>query len=192
MGDSITYNWGQPWASTDFTLHPHWKDVGVIGITSGAMVDMFQAQVIARHPQMVAILAGTNDVYPGWTLCGDGGEIDTCHNIDWMVRQAQANEIQPILATIPPWGCPQPNCALAQTADNSPDRYVRIDALNGWIKAYAEQQGLVVVDYHSVLVASDGKTYIPDLTIDGVHPMPAGYDLMTPMIQDAIAANKRK
>jgi hypothetical protein len=26
IGDSITYNWGQPWASPDFTQHPTWID----------------------------------------------------------------------------------------------------------------------------------------------------------------------
>jgi lysophospholipase L1-like esterase len=54
------------------------------------------------------------------------------------------------------------------------------------------QQQLVVVDFHSALVSVDGKTYVPDLTIDGVHPTPAGYDLMTPLIEDAIAADQHK
>jgi len=68
------------------------------------MVARFQEDVIARLPRVVAILAGTNDVYPGWTLCGAGGPTDTCHNIIWMVSQAQSRGIRPILATIPPWG----------------------------------------------------------------------------------------
>jgi lysophospholipase L1-like esterase len=202
MGDSITYNWGQSWASPDFATHPKWIDAGAVGNDSGQMVDRFQADVVQGHQwqgAQVVILAGTNDVYPGWVLCGnDEGpgyndhNHDTCHNIAYMVQQAQANGITPILVTIPPWGCPDPNCQLAETADSSQARYTRINQLNAWIKAYAAQQGLVVVDYHSALVSVDGKTYVPDLTIDGVHPTPAGYDLTTPMVEDAITANEMK
>jgi lysophospholipase L1-like esterase len=198
MGDSITYNWGQAWASPDFA-NTTWIDAGVVGDDSGQMVDRFQAQVIDQHPDMVVILAGTNDLYPGWELCGsedgrgyDDHNHDTCSNLNYMVYVAKANGIQPILATVPPWGCPDPNCQVAETADGSPARYDRINTLNAWIKSYAVQQQLVVVDFHSALVSVDGKTYVPDLTIDGVHPTPAGYDLMTPLIEDAIAADQHK
>ena len=194
MGDSITYNWGQDWAGGTFVAHSNWVDVGIIGQTSGQMDDRFETDVVAKHPAMVAILAGTNDTYPYWTLCGIGGSIDTCHNIADMIQKAKAAGITPILATIPPWGCidSDNHCALAETADSSPGRYVMIDQLNGWIKAYGAQQGLIVIDYHAALVSSDGKTYQPDLTIDGVHPMPAGYALMAPMIEAAIEADSRK
>jgi lysophospholipase L1-like esterase len=191
MGDSITYNWSQGWAGTTFTSHSNWIDVGISGQTSGQMQARFRGEVILKHPAVVVILAGTNDVYPSWQLCGGEWWIDTCHNIDDMVQQAKAAGIKPILATIPPWNCVDANnhCALAQNADSSPGRYAKIDALNEWIKEYGFQQGLVVVDYHSVLVAADGKMYPPALTIDGVHPMPAGYALMAPMIEDAIQAS---
>ena len=184
MGDSITYNWGQPWASADFAQYP-WTDKGIVGNDSGQMVDRFQADVIDLKPGAVAIQAGTNDVYPTWTLCGDGGNWDTCHNIAWMVQAAKLNGIKPILATIPPWGCADPKCQLAVTADNSAARFTRIDQLNGWIKQYAAQQGIPVVDYWSVLVAPDQEHYQVAMTVDGVHPSPAGYTAMTPLIQKA-------
>jgi lysophospholipase L1-like esterase len=192
MGDSITYNYGQRWASTAFAQHPTWTDAGVVGDDSGQMVDRFQTQVIDKHPDVVVILAGTNDVYPGWQLCGGLSNWDTCHNIAYMVQQAKANGIQPILATIPPWGCPEANCQLAESKDGTQAHYDRINALNAWIKGYAQQQELVVIDYHSALMAIDSKTYVPDLTIDGVHPTPAGYDIMTPMVEDAIMATTQK
>jgi lysophospholipase L1-like esterase len=141
IGDSITYNWGQPWASPDFTQHPTWIDAGVVGDDSGQMVDRFQTDVVDKHPDVVVILAGTNDTYPGWQLCGneDGPGYndhnhDTCSNINYMVYVARANDIQPILATIPPWGCAEANCQLAETADGSAARYDRINTLNAWIK----------------------------------------------------------
>ena len=97
---------------------------------------------------------------------------------------AQAAGITPILATIPPWG---PG-ALAESADPSPERYTLVNQLNQWIKSYGAQMGLIVLDYHSALEAADGQTYVPDLTLDGVHPSPAGYALMIPMVEDAITA----
>jgi lysophospholipase L1-like esterase len=69
-------------------------------------------------------------------------------------------------------------CALAESADSDPGRYGRIDTLTQWIKAYGGQQGLVVIDYWSLLVASDKETYIPSLTMDGVHPSAQGYKVM--------------
>lgn len=191
LGDSITFNWSQAWAGTTFTSHSNWIDVGISGQTSSQMDARFETDVVAKHPKMVAILAGSNDVYPTWQLCGGPWWIDTCHNINDMVTKAKAAGITPILATIPPWNCidPDGHCDLAQNADSSPGRYDKINQLNAWIKAYGAQQGIVVVDYHSVLVATNGEDYQPQLTIDGVHPMPAGYALMAPLIEDAITAS---
>ncbi len=186
LGDSITYNWGLPWASPDFSEHPTWNDQGVSGQNSYQLLFRFQADVVSQHPQIVHILTGTNDVYPGWVLCGGSPVFDTCDNIKSMVAMAQAAGITPILATIPPWG---PG-ALPEGADPSPEHYARIDQLNQWIEAYGKEMGLIVIDYHSVLEAADGQTYVPDLTVDGVHPSPAGYTLMTPMVEDAIAATQ--
>jgi lysophospholipase L1-like esterase len=191
MGDSITYIWGLSSVSPVFQQHPLWTDAGVSGNTSGQMVARFQEDVIARHPSVVAILAGTNDVYPGWTLCGARGPTDSCHNIISMVSQAQSKGIRTILATIPPWGCKEALCALAESADSDPGRYGRIDTLNQWIKAYGAQQGLVVIDYWSLLVASDKETYIPSLTMDGVHPSAQGYALMSPLIESALGQTQQ-
>jgi lysophospholipase L1-like esterase len=43
-----------------------------------------------------------------------------------------------------------------------------------------------VVDYHSALASPDAEHYVPELTLDGVHPSAAGYVLMTPMVEKAI------
>jgi hypothetical protein len=45
---------------------------------------------------------------------------------------------------------------------------------------FGAQQGIQVVDYHSLLAAANGENYIPALTVDGVHPSAAGYAVMTP------------
>jgi lysophospholipase L1-like esterase len=177
VGDSITYNWSQDWAGQQQTFtQNNWLDVGVIGLTSGQVAAGFDAYVIALQPKAVHILAGTNDVYPGWQLS------ETANNIESMVKKAQQHHIAVVLGTIPPWG---PG-ALPEKADPSPQRFQRIDQLNQWITQYAAQQGIQMVDYHSLLVASNGENYIPSLTVDGVHPSAAGYAVMTPHTEQAL------
>jgi hypothetical protein len=100
-----------------------------------------------------------------------------------MIVQARANSTQPILTSIPPWATPRATWVLAKNGEGSHAQYGRIDSLNDWIKEFGTQQGLVVVDSYAVLVASDRETYVPGLTIDGVHSTPAGYDLTAPWLK---------
>ena len=179
VGDSITYNWSQPWAGQQATFQQNkWLDVGVIGLTSSQISATFGAYVVDLKPQAVHILAGTNDVYPGWKLS------DTANSIESMVRQAKQHHIGVVLGTIPPWG---PG-ALPEEADPSPQRFERINQLNQWLTQFAAQQGIPLVDYHSLLVAPNGENYIPALTVDGVHPSAAGYAVMTPYTIQALNA----
>ncbi len=61
----------------------------------------------------------------------------------------------------------------------------KIDALNTWIKNYAAEKGYVYVDYHSAMKdARDGLP--PNLSKDGVHPLPAGYAVMAPLAEAGI------
>jgi lysophospholipase L1-like esterase len=179
IGDSITYNWSQDWAGQQaaFTQN-NWLNVGVIGLTSSQIAARFTAYVVDLQPKVVHILAGTNDVYPGWQLS------DTTNNIQSMVEQAKKNHIAVVIGTIPPWG---PG-ALPEKADPSPQRFQRIDQLNQWLTQFAAAQGIQIVDYHSLLVAANGENYIPALTVDGVHPSAAGYAVMTPHTEQAIQA----
>jgi lysophospholipase L1-like esterase len=179
VGDSITINWSASWAGQQATFaQNNWLDVGVIGLTSSQIAAPFDGYVVDLEPKAVHILAGTNDVYPGWQLS------DTANNIETMVRKAKQHHIGVVLGTIPPWG---PG-ALPEEADPSPQRFARIDQLNQWITQFAAQQGIQLVDYHSLLVAANGENYIPALTVDGVHPSAAGYAVMTPYTLQALKA----
>jgi lysophospholipase L1-like esterase len=182
IGDSITYYMGQPSINPLYAQHPEWNDQGVIGQVSGQLMLRFADDVVSQHPAIAIILTGTNDVYPGWILCGGSEVFDTCDNIKAMVKMAQDAGIVPILATIPPWG---PGIT-AEANDPSPARYPRIDDLNQWIQQYAFDNGLAVIDYHSALVDADGEHYKAGLSTDGVHPTTAGYAIMTLLAVDAI------
>jgi lysophospholipase L1-like esterase len=138
IGDSISVIWGSGQEGPEFAEHPNWIDKGVSGQTSSQVLARFQTDVIDLHPQIVHILVGTNDVYPGWTLeptkGSIGNGIDSPADVEAMVQMAQANFVHVILATIPPWGCDAANCALAETADPTPSRYDRINIWNAWIE----------------------------------------------------------
>ena len=188
IGDSITYNWGTAQAGPEFVDHPNWVDKGIPTQNSTQVLARFQTDVIDLHPEIVHILVGTNDVYPGWTLEPSATSIDSVANLEAMVRMAQASGIHVILATIPPWGCSASNCVLALAADSSLSRFDRINAWNAWIEQYALSQGIPVADYHSALLAPDGQHYVSDLTLDGVHPSDAVFMVMTPMVENIINA----
>jgi hypothetical protein len=53
MGDSITYNYGQSWASTAFAQHPTWNDQGLVGQNSLQMANRFNDDVVSQHPAVV-------------------------------------------------------------------------------------------------------------------------------------------
>jgi hypothetical protein len=138
IGDSISFYWGQSAMTLAFAEHPNWNDQGLIGQNSSQLMLRFADDVVSQHPKIVHILTGTNDVYPGWVLCGGSAIYDTCGNIKAMVNMAIAAGIQPVLGTIPPWG----DGPTASGADPSPDRYQRIDQLNAWIMQYAHEKGI--------------------------------------------------
>jgi lysophospholipase L1-like esterase len=182
IGDSITAIWGGGQQGPQFAQHPNWIDKGISGQNSSQVLARFQSDVIDSHPEIVHILVGTNDVYPGWTLQPSAA------NVEAMVQMAQANGIHVVLATIPPWGCDASECTAAESADSSLSRYDRINTWNAWIEQYALSKAIPVVDYHSALLAPDGEHYVPDLTMEGVHPSAAGYVVMTPMVECVINA----
>jgi lysophospholipase L1-like esterase len=61
----------------------------------------------------------------------------------------------------------------------------KIDAVNTWMKGYATDHGYVYVDFHSAM--KDARDGLPAaLSRDGVHPLPAGYAVMAPLVEAGI------
>jgi lysophospholipase L1-like esterase len=173
LGDSITQGWYDK-APNFFT--PGRIGRGIGGQTTPQMLVRFRQDVINLHPDVVQIMAATNDVAGNTGPTSDAAIED---NFRSMVELAHANGIRVILASIPP------------TADfpwrTGLNPGSRIVALNGWLKAYAAETGSVYADYWTAL--SDGGLGIrPELTYDGVHPNEAGYAAMAPVADAAIAA----
>lgn len=177
MGDSITDNW----IHSDAALFSNGVvDRGISGQTTPQMLVRFRADVIALKPQVVHIMAGTNDV------AGNTGAatIETVEgNIATMAELARAHGIKVILASVPP--------AAAFPWSPSKRPVPQIAALNTWLRGYAKAQGFGYVDYFAALATPDGAMK-PGLASDGVHPTAQGYAVMRPLALAAIAGALRK
>jgi lysophospholipase L1-like esterase len=174
-GDSITDGWGR-WADTG-TFFPGkpYIDRGISGQTTPQMLVRFQQDVVHLHPAAVLILAGTNDI------AGNTGPSTPQmmeDNFTSMADIARASGIKVILASITP-------------AYNYPwkpgiDPVPTIRELNAWLKDYCAKQGLTYLDYYSAMSDEKGAMK-PGLSKDEVHPTSAGYAIMGPLAEAAIA-----
>jgi len=179
MGDSITDGWGRQY-STFFPGKPY-VNRGISGQTTPQMLLRFRADVIAHQPKVVVILAGTNDI-SGNTGPSTLEMIED--NFKSMAELARASGIRVVLSSV----MPVCDYIKPQTERRPPEKIV---ALNAWIKEYASKNDLVYLDYYSAMI-DDSKMFKRELTYDGLHPNAAGYDLMAPLAEKAIAAALRK
>src|SRR5262249_39991469 len=132
----------------------------------------------------VVILAGTNDI------AGNAGPIvleATEQNLATMADLAARHGIKVVLASLLPVADDKKDETgrpLAQTRDRPP---AAIRALNEWLTAFARREGHVSLDYFSAVATPEGA-FRPALTDDGLHPNAAGYAVMAPLAEAAIAA----
>ncbi|WBO21283.1 GDSL-type esterase/lipase family protein [Sphingomonas abietis] len=172
IGDSITQMWRDA-RPAFFVAGRIGRGIG--GQTTPQMLVRFRQDVIALHPAVVQIMAGTNDIASN---TGPMTAEETEANIRTMTELAQVHGIRVILGSIPPashfaW---RPGLEVTR----------KIETLDAWLKAYAARTGSVYADYWSALQDGQGG-FRADWTIDGVHPNPTGYDQMIPVAQRAIA-----
>lgn len=171
MGDSITASWAdEPFFKDD----PHLVDRGISGQTAPQMLLRFRTDVIALHPAVVHIMAGTNDVAEN---IGPERDVDIQNAIASMVELAIEHRIEVIVASIPP----AKDIPWHPGLNPAP----RIRRLNDWLKSYAATMHVAYLDYWPVLATDDGGMKA-DLSADGVHPNAEGYRRMQPLARAAI------
>jgi len=174
MGDSITDAWGRG-LGVFFPGKPY-INRGISGQVTPQMLLRFYQDVIALKPKVVVILAGTND------LAGNVGPMTLEATENYflsMVDMARANNIKIVLSSLTPV-C---DYIKPQTAQRPPEKIL---ALNRWLLDYAEKNNFVYLDYFSATVDDRGM-FRKELTYDGLHPNAAGYEVMGPLAEKAIA-----
>lgn len=177
MGNSITEGWA-PLFAKQFPGKPY-VGRGISGQTTPQMLLRFRQDVIALHPKVVVILGGTNDI-AGNTGASTLEMIED--NLMSMTELARANGIRVVLGSV----LPAYDYPWRKGLEPAP----KIVALNTWMKAYAARVGAAYADFHSPM-ADERQGLKAELTRDGVHPTEAGYAVMAPIVERAIAAALR-
>jgi lysophospholipase L1-like esterase len=177
FGDSITDIWhldqyfpGKPYVNR-----------GIGGQTTPQMLVRFRQDVIDLRPKVVVILAGTNDI------AGNTGPMrleDIQADFASLAELARANGIKVIYSSVLP---------VHNYTEKSKDFFAqrspeKILALNQWLKSYcgAASGGCAYLDYFSAMVDDKGLLR-KELADDGLHPNDAGYKIMVPLVEAAIA-----
>jgi lysophospholipase L1-like esterase len=153
---------------------------GISGQTTPQMLVRFRQDVIALQPAVVVILAGTNDI-AGNT--GPSTQAMIQDNLISMTELARANGIAVVLSSLLP--------AYDYRWRPGREPAGKIVALNAWMKEYASSHDVVYLDYHSAM-ADERQGLRAELSQDGVHPNEAGYRVMAPLAERAIADALRR
>lgn len=172
MGNSITIGWLH--SHPEFFENKPYVNRGISGQTTPQMLVRFRTDVLAIDAAAVVILAGTNDI------AGNTGPSTLemiLDNIKSMTEIAQANDVKVILCSVLP--------AYDYPWRPRMDPHIKIPKLNAMIKDYAEKNNVFYLDYFSAL--EDGNNgLIPSYTDDGVHLTRAGYEVMEPLLENAL------
>ncbi len=175
FGDSIT----DRWQIDEYFPGKPYINRGIGGQTTPQMLVRFRQDVIDLHPNVVIILAGTNDI------AGNTGPMrleDIESNYASMAELARTHDIKVIYSSVLPVHnyTPQSHDLFAQ---RSPQKIL---ALNRWLNTYcASSDHCLYLDYFSAMVDDKGLLK-RDLADDGLHPNAAGYKIMAPMAQASI------
>ena len=174
MGDSIT----DFWRLNEYFTGRDFVNRGISGQTTTQMLGRFLQDVVALHPKVVLILAGTNDIARG--IPANGIE----DNLTMMGDLAKAHGIRPLFASVLP---------VSDYHKGEDSRYEMtlthptavIQQINLWMKDYCRREGFTFVDYYAAMADTNGQ--LPaDQADDGLHPNAKGYRIMSPVALQAI------
>ena len=149
-------------------------DKGISGQNTTQMLTRFQEDVIDLNPQVVVIMAGTNDLAQGVS------KDDIVANIASMASLATGVGIKVVLCTVTP-----NNDTYSRL--NPKNKGPHIIELNGMLKDHAIAKGYTWCDYWSSLVADDGLAMKEEYWLyDHLHPNPDAYTVMEGIIKPII------
>lgn len=169
IGASITAHWD---LAKFFPKRPH-VNKGIDGQYTGQLLLRFQHDVIDLHPYGVVIK---------FCEMNFGHDVPfeiTRDNMIMMVTLAKANGIKPILASVLP---------VSKAADKKKGEKsinYQVHAFNHWLREYAKQHQLSLVDFAGAVSDEDGFLR-SELTEDGVHPNARGYQIMTTAVNETL------
>lgn len=170
IGNSITEGWVK--AHPEFFKVNNFVGRGISGQTSYQILLRFREDVVALNPEIVVINAGTNDIAENNHFYN---ERRTLGNIISMAEIAGSNGIKVALSSVLPAARIHWNNKVGDVAE-------KVKSLNEKIKAYADEKGLLYIDYYSALIGENAAMK-PEYSGDGIHPTPEGYDVMESVVK---------
>ncbi|MBP1761030.1 MAG: lipolytic enzyme [Firmicutes bacterium] len=171
LGDSITYGW--PWGPEvswttmlENVIDAEVINRGIPGNTTSQMMERFDKAVLKANPTHLIIMGGINDIV--WQESFDR----IVWNLRAMAEKAAEHDIKVI------FGMP--------TAVD--DEYIEklTQRIRNWIKEYADQQGMPIIDFHMAFFSQNGQILTELLNADGAHPTKEGYKAMFARIDTSI------
>jgi lysophospholipase L1-like esterase len=175
VGDSIT----DYWKLSDYFVGKPYINRGIDGQTTPQMLVRFRQDVIDLHPKVLVVLAGTNDIAG---VTGPARNADIEANYASMAELAHAHGIRMVFASL----LPVNNYTQDAKESFALRPRERILALNVWLQDYCANHGLRYLDYFSAMADEKGMLK-KDLSDEGLHPNVAGYKIMAPLAEKAIA-----
>ena len=172
FGDSIT----DSWHLDQFFPGRNYLNRGISGQTTPQMLVRFRQDVLALHPAVLVVLAGTND------LAGNTGPETLTQvedNYSTLAELSHLHGIRVVFASVTPVN----DSVHPDMSHGRPP--ASILALNTWLANYCAANGHTYLDYFSAMVDPGGMLR-RELSGDGLHPNAAGYAVMAPLAQAAV------
>ena len=179
-------SYAQGWKLTDVGGIPV-INKGIAGQQSFELLERFDRDVAAAQPRAVLIWGFINDIFraPVGNLPAALARVRSSY--EQMVARAKQQGITPILGTEV---TARPRAGLMDTfagwaaALRGKEAYqdvINHDVLatNQWLAQFAEHEGLLLLDFQSVLSEPGGRRRKPFAQADGSHISEAGYDMLT-------------
>jgi lysophospholipase L1-like esterase len=180
IGDSITEGirayWNKLWKSlgSAYAVRPVAKG----GQTSTQILARFDSQVLRRHPEMVCILCGVNDLWGA--AAGEPIQTTVKTNLQTMYSAAKTAGMTVVALTITPCEGHVSHTAAVQT---------NIDAINAWILADALDVDYRVDTYTAVEDPANPDALLPAYDDGGhLHLTDAGGDAMGDAVYAVLSA----
>lgn len=185
LGDSITagypYSPKESWVSICRNqLNVNLINAGVNNDTTADMLRRFKRDVTPHNPQAVLILAGTNDAWQQISL-----QV-TAANFWSLLKSSYQINAQPMIGLIPP--IITHKVRDYYNMEDVDEFNLRLNNIRNWIKDFASQKDVPLLDFFSPLCIEDSDQG-QDLLFcaDGGHPNTLGYRKLA----DSIAAQIR-
>jgi lysophospholipase L1-like esterase len=172
LGDSIT----DGWRLHEYFVGKPYVNRGISGQITGEMLGRMKADVLDNQPAAMVVLAGTNDLARGVALP------TVKNNLAMIGMLARAAGIQVIFASVLPVS-DYAQARPAQTPLRPPEKILEI---NRFLEEHCRQNQFVYLDYHTAM-KDDRGLLRAELADDGLHPNAAGYRIMAPLVEKAIA-----